>query len=49
MTRVAVLRDTATTAGQCQVGAIQAVAPSFGVEVTPIDVAPNFYPAAIGV
>jgi hypothetical protein len=38
MTRVAVLRDTATTAGQCQVGAIQAVAPSFGVEVTPINV-----------
>jgi ABC-type uncharacterized transport system substrate-binding protein len=38
MTRVAVLRDPATTAGQGQVGAIQALAPSFGVEVTPINV-----------
>jgi putative tryptophan/tyrosine transport system substrate-binding protein len=38
MTRVGVLRDPATTAGQGQVGAIQALAPSFGVEVTPINV-----------
>ena len=32
MTRVAVLRDAAIAAGQGQVAAIQAVAPSFGVE-----------------
>ena len=38
VTRVAVLRDPAITAGQGQIGAIQAVAPSFGVEVTPINV-----------
>ena len=38
VTRVAVLRDPATTAGQGQIGAIQAMAPSFGVEVTPINV-----------
>jgi putative ABC transport system substrate-binding protein len=38
VTRVAVLRDPATTAGQGQIGAIQALAPSFGVEVTPINV-----------
>ena len=38
VTRVAVLRDPATTAGQGQVGAIQALAPSFGVEVTPVNV-----------
>jgi putative tryptophan/tyrosine transport system substrate-binding protein len=38
VTRVAVLRDPAITAGQGQVGAILAVAPSFGVEVTPINV-----------
>jgi putative ABC transport system substrate-binding protein len=37
-TRVAVLRDPATTAGQGQIGAIQAIAPSFGVEVTPVNV-----------
>jgi putative tryptophan/tyrosine transport system substrate-binding protein len=35
LTRVAVLRDPAITAGQGQIGAIQAMAPSFGVEVTP--------------
>jgi putative tryptophan/tyrosine transport system substrate-binding protein len=35
VTRVAVLRDPATTAGQGQIGAIQAMAPSFGVEATP--------------
>jgi putative ABC transport system substrate-binding protein len=38
VTRVAVLRDPATTAGQGQIGAIQAMAPSFGVEVIPINV-----------
>jgi putative tryptophan/tyrosine transport system substrate-binding protein len=38
LTRVAVLRDPATTAGQGQIGAIQAMAPSFGVEVTPVNV-----------
>jgi putative ABC transport system substrate-binding protein len=38
VTRVAVLRDPATTAGQGQIGAIQAMAPSFGVEVTPVNV-----------
>jgi putative ABC transport system substrate-binding protein len=38
VTRVAVLRDPAIAAGQGQVAAIQAVAPSFGVEVTPINV-----------
>ncbi len=38
MTRVAVLRDPAIAAGIGQFGAIQAVAPSFGVEVSPIDV-----------
>ena len=38
VTRVAVLRDAAIAAGQGQVAAIQAVAPSFGVEVTPINV-----------
>ena len=38
VTRVAVLRDPATTAGQGQIGAIQAMASSFGVEVTPINV-----------
>jgi putative ABC transport system substrate-binding protein len=35
---VAVLRDPATTAGQGQIGAIQAMAPSFGVEVNPVNV-----------
>jgi putative tryptophan/tyrosine transport system substrate-binding protein len=38
VTRVAVLRDPATTAGQGQIGAIQAIAPSFAVEVTPVNV-----------
>ena len=38
VTRMAVLRDPATTAGQGQIGAIQALASSFGVEVTPINV-----------
>jgi len=34
VTRVAALRDPATSAGQGQIGAIQAMASSFGVEVT---------------
>ena len=38
VTRVAVLRDPAIAAGHGQFAAIQAVAPSFGVEVTPINV-----------
>ena len=37
VTRVAVLRDPATAAGIGQFGAIQAVAPSLGVELSPID------------
>ena len=36
MTRTAVLRDPANPSGTGQFGAIQAVGPSFGVEVTPI-------------
>jgi putative ABC transport system substrate-binding protein len=36
--RVAVLRDPAIAAGTGQLGAIQAVAPSFGVELSPVDV-----------
>jgi putative ABC transport system substrate-binding protein len=36
VTRVAVIRDPAITAGAGQFGAIQSVAPSFGVEVSPI-------------
>jgi putative ABC transport system substrate-binding protein len=36
--RVAVLRDPAQVAGGGMLGAIQVVAPSFGVEVSPIDV-----------
>ena len=38
VTRVAVLRDPAIAAGIGQFGAIQAVAPSLGVELSPIDV-----------
>ena len=38
MTRVAVLRDPAIPAGIGQFGAIQAVAPSLGVEVSPVNV-----------
>ena len=38
VTRVAVLRDPAIAAGAGQFGAIQSVAPSFGVELTPIGV-----------
>jgi putative ABC transport system substrate-binding protein len=36
LTRVAVLRDQANPSGTGQFGAIQAVAPSFGVEVSPV-------------
>ena len=38
VTRVAVLRDPAIAAGIGQFGVIQAVAPSFGVEVSPVNV-----------
>jgi putative ABC transport system substrate-binding protein len=38
VTRAAVLRDPATAAGIGQFAAIQAVAPPFGVELSPIDV-----------
>jgi putative ABC transport system substrate-binding protein len=37
-TRVAVLRDASTAVGPGQFGAIQAVAPSLGVELRPVDV-----------
>ena len=38
VTRVAVLRDPAIPSGTGQFGAIQAVAPSLGVEVSPVNV-----------
>jgi putative tryptophan/tyrosine transport system substrate-binding protein len=38
VTRVAVLRDSAIAAGTGQFGAIQSVAPSLGVELTPVNV-----------
>jgi len=38
MTRTAIIRDPTLTGGIGQFGAIQAVAPSLGIEVTPIDV-----------
>jgi putative ABC transport system substrate-binding protein len=38
VTRVAVLRDPAITEGTGQLGAIQSVAPSFGVELSPVSV-----------
>jgi putative tryptophan/tyrosine transport system substrate-binding protein len=38
MTRAAVIRNPSITSGTGQFGAIQAVAPSLGVELTPIDV-----------
>ena len=38
VTRVAVLRDPAIAAGIGQFGAIQSVAPSFGVELSPVNV-----------
>jgi putative ABC transport system substrate-binding protein len=37
VTRVAVLRDPSSPAGTGQLGAIQSVAPSFGVELRPVD------------
>jgi putative ABC transport system substrate-binding protein len=38
VTRVAVLRDPAVASGIGQFGAVQIVAPSLGVTVTPVDV-----------
>ena len=38
VTRVAVIRDPAISAGIGQFGAIQSVAPSFGVELSPVNV-----------
>ena len=38
VTRVAVIRDPSSASGIGQFGAIQAVAPSFGVELHPVDV-----------
>jgi putative tryptophan/tyrosine transport system substrate-binding protein len=38
VTGVAILRDSATTGGTGQFGAIQAVAPAFGIEVSPVDI-----------
>jgi putative tryptophan/tyrosine transport system substrate-binding protein len=38
VTRVAVLRDPATPTGPAQFGVIQAVAPSLGIEVNPVNV-----------
>ena len=38
MTRVAVLRDPAIASGLGQFGVIQSAAPSFGVEVSPVNV-----------
>ena len=38
LTRVAVLRDTVALSGAGQFGAIQAVAPSLGIEISPVDV-----------
>jgi len=38
ITRVGVLRDSTTTGGVGQFAAIQSVAPSFGVELNPLDV-----------
>ena len=37
LTRAAVLRDAAISSGTGQFGAIQSVAPSFGVELTPVN------------
>jgi ABC-type uncharacterized transport system substrate-binding protein len=47
VTRVAVIRESGTAAGPAQFGAIQAVAPSLGVELRPIDLrdASEFEPA----
>ena len=38
MTRVAVLRDTGIAAGTGQFGGIQAVAPTLGLELRPVNV-----------
>ena len=38
MTRAAIIRDPAIASGIGQLGAIQAVAPSLGVEVSPVNV-----------
>ena len=38
VTRAAVLRDPAVASGIGQFGAVQIVAPSLGVEVTPVDI-----------
>ena len=38
VTRAAVLRDPAIASGIGQFAAVQAVAPSFGVELSPVDV-----------
>src|SRR6202040_306127 len=38
VTRAAVLRDTSIAVGLAQFGAVQAVAPSLGVELRPVDV-----------
>jgi putative tryptophan/tyrosine transport system substrate-binding protein len=38
ITRAAVLRDSSLTSGAAEFGAIQTVAPSFGVELRPVDV-----------
>jgi putative tryptophan/tyrosine transport system substrate-binding protein len=38
VTRAAVLRDSANPAASAQFGAIQAVAPSLGVQVSPVNV-----------
>jgi putative ABC transport system substrate-binding protein len=38
LTRAAVLRDSSTTGAVGQFGAIQAIAPAFGVELSPVDV-----------
>ena len=37
VTRAAVLRDAATTAGTGQFGVIQSAAPSVGIEVSPVN------------
>jgi len=42
MTRAAVLRNPAIASGIGQFGAIQAVAPSLGVELTPVDVIASY-------
>jgi putative ABC transport system substrate-binding protein len=48
VTRVAVLRDPTVAAGIGQLGAMQSVAPSFGVELSPLDVRdPNEIEGAI--